>query len=72
MSLGWRKRLQKWTENVESKVCGLRDNKNAFFAEVGKLAGPSLAEGSGIGTDIAGTAMDLFLEHGVLFPAKRG
>ena len=68
--VGERSYNEKWAENVESEMCSLRDYKNALLA--GKLAGPSLAEGAGIGTDIAGSAMDLFLEQGVPYLAKKG
>ena len=53
-------------------MCELRDNQNTVLDKVGKLAGPFLAEGSGIGTDIAVTALDLFLHHGVPYLAKKG
>ena len=71
------------TPNVpgEDQVCGLWNNKNPLSSKkgVGKLAGPSRAEGNshlkvgdGIGKDISGTAMDLFLHHGVPYLAKKG
>ena len=63
---------KKWAKNVENEMCGLRDNQDTILAEVRKLAGPSLAEGSGIDKDIAGTAMDLFLKQGVPYLAKKG
>ena len=61
---------EKQPQNAQGQVCGLRHNKNKVSA--GNLTEPSLAEGAGVFTDIAGTATDLFFSHGVSFLAKKG
>jgi len=44
----------------------------AASPKLGKLTGPSHAEGSGFLSSVADTGLDLFVSHGIPFLAKKG